>query len=72
MFFFSRRCACDFKLFQVLLIKDADFSWSKDGVETILEGINLSVRKGELLGLLGRVGAGKVQSNVTNGFYESS
>ena len=59
-------------LVQILSIKDADFSWSKDGSVATLEGINLSVNKGELLGLFGRVGAGKVQSNTTNGFYESS
>ncbi len=45
---------------QVLSIKDADFSWEKDAVQPTLEGINLVVRKGELLGVLGRVGAGKV------------
>ena len=56
---------------QVLSIKDADFSWSKDGAETTLEGINLSVKKGELLGVFGRVGAGKVQSNIIDGFHES-
>ena len=59
-------------LLQVLSIKDADFSWSKDGSEATLEGINLSVKKGELLGIFGRVGAGKVQFNTTNGMYESS
>ncbi|KAG6828729.1 hypothetical protein H0H92_006917 [Tricholoma furcatifolium] len=44
---------------EVLSIKDADFSWEKNAVEPTLEGINLTVRKGELVGVLGRVGAGK-------------
>ncbi|KAG6844742.1 hypothetical protein H0H87_004074 [Tephrocybe sp. NHM501043] len=45
--------------YEVLNIKDADFSWEKNAVEPTLEGINLTVKKGELLGVLGRVGAGK-------------
>ncbi|KAF8202113.1 multidrug resistance-associated ABC transporter [Pholiota molesta] len=44
---------------EVLSIKDADFAWSKNAVEPTLEGISLSVKKGELVGVLGRVGAGK-------------
>ncbi|CAA7267383.1 unnamed protein product [Cyclocybe aegerita] len=44
---------------EVLAIKDGDFSWSKKKTQLTLEGINLSVRKGELVGILGRVGAGK-------------
>ncbi|KAF8909428.1 multidrug resistance-associated ABC transporter [Gymnopilus junonius] len=47
---------------EVLSMVDADFSWSKTVVEPTLEGINLSVKKGELFGILGRVGAGKVTS----------
>ena len=53
---------------QVLSIKNANFSWSKANAEATLEGITLSVKKGELLGLFGRVGAGKVQSNIKTGF----
>uniref|UniRef100_A0A8H8CHK1 Metal resistance protein YCF1 n=1 Tax=Psilocybe cubensis TaxID=181762 RepID=A0A8H8CHK1_PSICU len=44
---------------EVLSIVDADFSWSKTNVEPTLEGISLSVKKGELVGIFGRVGAGK-------------
>ncbi|KAF8892115.1 multidrug resistance-associated ABC transporter [Infundibulicybe gibba] len=43
----------------VLAIRDADFSWSKNDPQPALEGINLTVKKGELVGILGRVGAGK-------------
>jgi len=46
---------------QVLSISDADFSWSRDlTLPPTLEGITMSVKKGELVGILGRVGAGKV------------
>ncbi|KAG6837154.1 hypothetical protein H0H93_013744 [Arthromyces matolae] len=44
---------------EVLSIKDADFSWEKESVRPILEDINLNVKKGQLVGVLGRVGAGK-------------
>ncbi|PPQ65474.1 hypothetical protein CVT26_000114 [Gymnopilus dilepis] len=44
---------------EVLSIVDADFSWSKNMAEPTLEGINLKIKKGELVGILGRVGAGK-------------
>ncbi|KAJ3711222.1 P-loop containing nucleoside triphosphate hydrolase protein [Lentinula raphanica] len=44
---------------QVLSIQSADFSWSKNAIQPTLEGINLSVRKGELLGVFGKVGSGK-------------
>jgi len=46
---------------QVLEIKDGEFTWSKDAQSPTLEGINLVVRKGELMGIVGRVGAGKVR-----------
>lgn len=48
----------------MLSIKDADFSWAKNAVEPTLENINLSVKKGELAGILGRVGAGKVLFSI--------
>lgn len=47
---------------EVLSIKDGDFKWTKNSIQPTLEGINLTVRKGELVGILGRVGAGKVST----------
>lgn len=44
----------------VLVIKDGEFSWNKDALRPTLEGIDMTVRKGELVGVLGRVGCGKV------------
>ncbi|KAK0457645.1 P-loop containing nucleoside triphosphate hydrolase protein [Desarmillaria tabescens] len=43
----------------VLSIRNADFSWSTEAVQPVLEDINLTVRKGELFGVLGKVGCGK-------------
>lgn len=40
---------------EVLSIKSADFSWSKDDIQPTLEDINLSVKKGQLVGVLGQV-----------------
>ncbi|RDX54318.1 metal resistance protein YCF1 [Lentinus brumalis] len=43
----------------VVSITNGEFSWNKDAVSPTLEDINLTVRKGDLIGVLGRVGAGK-------------
>lgn len=40
-------------------IKDGDFKWSHSDPTPTLQDINLSVRKGELLAVLGKVGDGK-------------
>lgn len=47
---------------EVLSIRDGEFQWTKNSIQPALEGINLTVRKGELVGILGRVGAGKVST----------
>ncbi|KAH7888221.1 P-loop containing nucleoside triphosphate hydrolase protein, partial [Phlebopus sp. FC_14] len=44
---------------EVLSIKSGEFQWTKNDIQPALEDINLTVRKGELVGVLGRVGAGK-------------
>ena len=46
---------------EVLSITNGEFAWSKTAVSPILEDINLTVKKGELVGIMGRVGAGKVR-----------
>ena len=45
----------------VLSIRDGEFRWSKDSIESTLEDIHLDVKMGELIGVYGRVGAGKVR-----------
>jgi ATP-binding cassette subfamily C (CFTR/MRP) protein 1 len=45
---------------EVLSITEGEFYWSKDGKEPTLQEINLTVRKGDLVTVLGQVGAGKV------------
>ena len=42
-----------------LTIEDGEFAWASDAPTPTLEGISLNVRKGELVGVYGRVGAGK-------------
>ena len=50
----------------VLSIKNGEFFWSKDGTVPTLQDINLTVKKGDLIAVLGQVGAGKV--GVPSGF----
>ena len=51
---------------QVLEIENGEFAWSKDAQSPTLEGINYVARKGELTGIIGRVGAGKVRVLMTS------
>lgn len=50
---------------EVVSIKDGSFRWSETVSEPTLKGIDLAVKKGELLGVLGRVGDGKVSFDCT-------
>ncbi|KAA1470346.1 P-loop containing nucleoside triphosphate hydrolase protein [Dentipellis sp. KUC8613] len=43
----------------VVELIDGEFVWNKEAPSPILEGVNMTVKKGELVGILGRVGAGK-------------
>jgi ATP-binding cassette subfamily C (CFTR/MRP) protein 1 len=42
------------------MVKGGEFAWSRDARQPILEGIDMTLRKGELMGVWGPVGAGKV------------
>lgn len=44
---------------EVLRIENGEFKWSREAEVPILEDVNLAVKKGELVGMMGRVGAGK-------------
>lgn len=46
---------------EVLAIEGGEFCWSKKATGPTLEDINLNAKRGELVGVLGRVGAGKVR-----------
>ena len=43
----------------VITIKNGEFRWINDSAQPILQDIDLTVRKGELLAVIGRVGDGK-------------
>lgn len=43
----------------VVSIKNGEFRWLEDSTEPILQDIDLDVKKGELIALIGRVGDGK-------------
>lgn len=44
----------------VLEMKNGDFKWSNQVLEPTLQHLDMTVRKGELVGILGPVGSGKV------------
>lgn len=43
----------------MLSIKNGEFQWNRQDISAALEDINLTVHKGELVGVLGSVGSGK-------------
>ena len=45
---------------EIISIMNGELLWSKDGKDLILQNINLKVKKGEQIAVLGQVGAGKV------------
>lgn len=50
----------DLNTIQVLSIRYGTFKWLGKTAESTLQDIDLTVRKGDLVGVMGRVGAGKV------------
>ncbi len=46
-------------LVKVLSIKDGEFRWTSKSIESTLQDINISVKKGDLVAVYGRVGSGK-------------
>ena len=54
----------EFLYCKVLSISHGEFYWTKDAASPTLDDINLTVKKGELVGILGRVGAGKVNGGA--------
>jgi ATP-binding cassette subfamily C (CFTR/MRP) protein 1 len=58
---YTRPCMADAGILQALVIKDGEFCWNRDAPHAILEGVDLTLHKGELMGVWGSVGAGKVR-----------
>ena len=52
---------------EVLCVAGGAFAWSRGAASPTLEDVDLRVRKGELVGVLGRVGAGKVRGPLERG-----
>ncbi|CAG8439217.1 14223_t:CDS:10 [Cetraspora pellucida] len=44
---------------ELISVKNGTFKWSQNSLTPVLEDIDFSVRKGELVAIVGRVGAGK-------------
>lgn len=56
---------------KVKTIKLENLSYSYDGINNVLEDINISINKGENIGIIGQVGSGKTTlMNIISGFLE--
>lgn len=52
-------------------IKLDNLSYSYDGINNVLENINMTIKKGENIGIIGQVGSGKTTlMNIISGFLE--
>ena len=52
-------------------IKLDNLSYSYDGINNVLENINITIKKGENIGIIGQVGSGKTTlMNIISGFLE--
>lgn len=52
-------------------IKLNNLSYSYDGINNVLEDINITIKKGENIGIIGQVGSGKTTlMNIISGFLE--
>lgn len=52
-------------------IKLDNLSYSYDGINNVLEDINITIKKGENIGIIGQVGSGKTTlMNIISGFLE--
>lgn len=53
-------------------IKLDNLSYSYDGINNVLEDINITIKKGENIGIIGQVGSGKTTlMNIISGFLEA-
>ena len=56
---------------QVKTIQLSNLSYSYDGINDVLEDINIQINKGESIGIIGQVGSGKTTlMNIISGFLE--
>lgn len=56
---------------EIKKIEFTNLNYSYDGTKNVLENINMTIKKGEKIGIIGQVGSGKTTlMNIISGFYE--